>query len=98
PNHKRTIPLTPTRAFENRGLFFLYLRDHVLDDVARNVGQPKISTSMTKCELGVVEPQQVQNSRVEVVCMNGIFRDAITVFIGLAINVTAFDTATREPR
>ena len=45
----------------------------------------------------MLETEQVENGRMQIVNMNGIFNGAKTKFIRRAVDSAALDTATGEP-
>src|SRR5260370_518956 len=65
--------------------------------VAVNVGQSKIATSVAKSQLRVVEAKKLEQGRVEIVDMNGIFHRLKTKFVSCAVNVTTTHPSTRQP-
>ena len=45
----------------------------------------------------MIDAQQVQNSSLQIVYMNGVFNDVVTELIGLPEWKSFFDPATRQP-
>ena len=62
-----------------------------------NIGQAIVPTLELKRELGVVNPQAVQDCCVEVVDMNGIFGNVVAEFIGRAIGYSGLNSAAGQP-
>src|SRR5690348_15273649 len=60
-------------------------RDHLLDDVAVEVGEP-----------GVVEPHQVEDRGVEVVDVDGVLGRAVAVLVGEAEAEAPLDAAAGQ--
>src|SRR5436190_4981973 len=73
------------------------LRDNVAQDIPRNIGQPEIAARMAISELFVVEAEQVQHGRMQVMNTRAIFRGAKTKFIRRAVNRAAAHTAPGQP-
>src|SRR2546421_11845390 len=58
--------------------------NQAVDDAAVNVGQAKVAALKSVGQLRVIEPQQSQDGRVQVVNVNLILRDVEAEFVGLA--------------
>ena len=61
-----------------------------------DVGQAKVSAGVTKGEAFVIQAQDVQDRRVKVVHVDGVFFDVITYVVGLAIG-TRLDAGAGHP-
>ena len=73
------------------------LRHNRLHHFARNIRQPKITASMAVGELFMIETEQVQHGRMEVVDTRAIFDRLETKLIGGAVNGAALHPAARQP-
>src|SRR5262245_41279988 len=74
------------------------LRQKLLNDMGRlDAGEPLIEAQMAYGEALVIEPQKLQDRRVPVAQMNGVFDDVIREVVGLAVNHAAFDAAAAHP-
>jgi len=71
--------------------------DDVIDDVAVDIGQAKVPPGVTVGQTFVVQPQQVQDRRVEVVNVYGIFFDVIADVVRSAVDDSAFHSASGQP-
>ena len=56
-----------------------------------NVGQPEVAAGVAVGELLVVEAEQVQNRRVQVVNVDFVLDGSKAELVGGAVNVAAFD-------
>ena len=65
--------------------------------LAGDVGEPEFSTVVTVREFGVVEADEVQDRRVQVVDRHAVFDRVVAELVGLAVAESAFDTAARHP-
>jgi len=63
-----------------------------------NVRQPEISSLETVGQFRVIESEQMQDGRVQVVDMRGVAGHVETELVGLAISDALFDAAAREPQ
>ena len=66
-------------------------------DVPVDVGEAVVTALEAIGELCVVEAELVQNRRVQVVHVDGIFGDVPRDVVGLADDLAAFDAAASEP-
>jgi hypothetical protein len=62
-----------------------------------DVSQSPIDAVMSKCELGVIDAQQVKHCRMHVVAVDRILDSFIRPVIGCAIGYAALDAAACEP-
>lgn len=67
-------------------------------NVSMNVGQAIVATLYPKRESSVVESQQMQQRRIQVVHMHRVLCHVETEFVGRSIGNARFDTSTREPQ
>ena len=74
------------------------LCDEVFDDVAVNVGQAEVSTGITVREFFVVEAEQFEHRRVQIVDVDFVFDRLETELVGRSVNVAALHAATGHPR
>src|SRR5687767_7420443 len=72
-------------------------REEFLHHISVHVGQPEIAAGMAEDQSLVIESEQVQNGRVEIVHMDGVLCDQTPVIISRAINGPPFDPAAGEP-
>lgn len=68
----------------------------VLHHFAMHVGQTIVTSLEAVGEAGVIEAQQVHRGGVEVVNVDGVFRDVVAEVIGLTVDVAAFDARSGE--
>ena len=61
-----------------------------------HVGQAEVAALVFEGELGVVDAEQVHHGRVQVVDVDGVFGDVVTVVVGLAVAHAGFDSAARH--
>jgi hypothetical protein len=62
-----------------------------------DIGQTIVSTSMMESQLGMVEPQQVKNRRMEIMHMNPIHLRSQAMFIRGTVNVATLDPTPCQP-
>ena len=62
-----------------------------------NISQSKFATLVAPSETLVIESQQVQNGRVEVVNMDWILSDVHSEIIGLTVRNPAFNSTSGQP-
>ena len=72
-------------------------RQPAIDDFAADVGEPEVAALVAVGELQVIEPKEVQQRGVEVVHMDGVFGNSPADFVGLAVDLATFDSATSHP-
>ena len=68
-----------------------------MDHPTMDIGQTKITTCVTECETAMIESQQVQNGRVEVMHVDRIFLHPVTDVIRLSVYDPRFHPPTSEP-
>ena len=73
------------------------LSQDALNDFARHVGQPEVAAAMSECQFGVVKAKAMQNRGVEVMHVDSVFSDFVSVVVGLAVDDAPFDTAAGQP-
>lgn len=69
----------------------------VFDYRPGHIGQPEIAAGVAERELGVIEAEQVENSGVEIVDVDGVFDGLVAVVVADAIGHAASDTAAGHP-
>ena len=57
----------------------------LLDDLPMHVGQPEVAAGVVEGELLVVEAEQVQDRRLEVVDVDGVLGDVEAQVVGRAV-------------
>src|SRR5688572_29522027 len=62
-----------------------------------DVGQPKIAALESVDQPFMVDTQAVQQSRVQIVNMNGLVDDVVAEVIGIAVNYASLYASTSEP-
>src|SRR5437867_1307872 len=62
-----------------------------------DAGEALVQTLIFVGELLVVNTKQVQNGRLEITHMNGIFHDVVAEFVGLAVDDAALDPPAGHP-
>src|SRR5262245_36098131 len=72
-------------------------RQHLFDDLSLHVREPKIPALETEGELGVLEAQQMQNGRVDVVHVRAGFDGAKTEFVRVTENLPRLHAAAGKP-
>ncbi len=72
-------------------------RQQLLDDVSRNVGNPKVAALEAVGQPFVVQAEQSQDRCVEIVHVNGRLGNAPSDIVRLADHLSASDAATGEP-
>src|SRR5262245_14612294 len=82
---------------ENSTLTTAGLRHNRLHHFAGNIREPEIAASVAIGQLFVIETEQVQHGRMEVVDARAIFGGLETELICRAINDAALHPAAREP-
>src|ERR1043166_771973 len=83
-----------TRTGEKRQL--LRLRENAFHDLAVNVSEAKVAALETIRELFVIDAEAVHHRRVQVVNVNGVFDDVVTVVVRLAVSDARLDAAARH--
>ena len=62
----------------------VYLSEHRFDNVPSDIRQPEMPPLKLIRQLGVLDTQAMQNGGLQVVHIDGVFRDVIPVVVGLA--------------
>src|SRR6056297_3534668 len=65
--------------------------------MAVDVGQPEVAPSITIGQLLVVESQQVQDGRVQVMNVNAVFNGLKAKLVGRSMHIPAFNAAAGQP-
>ncbi len=73
-------------------------RKNRANNLPRDVGQSVLATAVEVGEQRVVEAQQVQDRRVEIVHVDRAFGGGVTNFVGGAVDDTPLRASAREPR
>src|SRR5258706_12885369 len=73
------------------------LSDDFFNYFSTYVREPKVAAGVAIGKLFVVETEEAQHGRVQIVDMNRVFHGSETEFVRRSVNVTAFDTAGGEP-
>src|SRR5262245_58575128 len=75
----------------------MYLRQNPLHQFAVHVGQPVVAALEFEREPGVVDAQAVQEGGVQVVDVDAVFGDVVTIIVGFAVRDTGLDAAAGQP-
>src|SRR5439155_6967624 len=67
------------------------------DDFAVNVGQTPVDAVMTEGQLRVVDAQEVQHRRMDIIAVSRIYRRFVGPLVARAVGNAAFGAAAREP-
>ena len=62
------------------------------------ISQPIMPALTLVSQLLVIDPQQVQDRRVQIVHVYAVFRDVVSELIRLAVNMPRLHAGTREQR
>ena len=74
-----------------------YLRQDLLHHIAVHVGEAEVAAGVAVGEAFVVEAEEVEHRRVEVVDVHDVFDGAEAEFIGGTVDVAAARAAAGEP-
>ena len=74
------------------------LANNLMVDNATHIRQAKLSPLMRKCQLRMIDTQQMQYRRVKIIDMHFVFYDVKAQIVGLAISQTTFHATARHPR
>ena len=80
-----------------RGVIRQTSRQNCVHYATMHIGQTKIASGMAKRQLLVIQPQEVQQRRVEIMHVDAIGGDGDTVVVRNAVNDAAFDAAAGQP-
>ena len=69
----------------------------LVDDVAMHVGETEIAAGIAIGQLFVIEAQEVQDGRMQVVNMDSLLLSSEAEFVGGAMDAAAADAAARQP-
>ena len=64
------------------------LGHNVGDYVAEDIRKPKVTTSVSVGQLLVIEPEEVQHGRVQIMHVNPLIDGVVAVFVGGTMPVT----------
>src|SRR5436190_18410035 len=78
-------------------VFYTRLRHDRLDDVALDIRETEIAPGVFESELLVIESQQRENRRVQIVDVHLVLHCLVTVVIRLAVAEPAEDAAAGHP-
>src|SRR5213083_748836 len=67
------------------------------DDFAVNVGQTPVDAVMTEGQLRVVDAQEVQHRRMDIIAVSRVDRRFVGPLVARAVGNAAFGAAAREP-
>ena len=73
------------------------LCENVLNYLAGHVGEPEVTALESVGEPGVVDAEQVQNRRLEIVRVDWVLRDVVAEVVGRAVGHAAADAAAAHP-
>src|SRR5262245_46966414 len=73
------------------------LGDDILHDIARDVGEPEISSVESVRQLRVLDSEQMQDRGVEVIHADAIYGRLVPDLIRLAVVESTLDPASRHP-
>jgi hypothetical protein len=62
-----------------------------------DISEPVVAALEFKSEFFVIDPEEVEDSGVEVVNADGILGDIVGIVIGFADGLSGFDSASGEP-
>jgi hypothetical protein len=72
--------------------------ENSIDDVAVDVGEAAVDAVVPKCQLLVIDPEEMENGRVHVIAIGRVFHCLVGPFIALAVGDAALHAAARKPR
>src|SRR5438045_2990911 len=75
----------------------LPLRQNILHDMPLYIGQPKVTPLETIGQLFMIEAEQVQDRRLEIMDVDFVAGDSEAEFVGLTVGNAMFDAAPGEP-
>ena len=67
------------------------------DNLAVDVREAEISALVAEHEPFVVDPQALQDGRIEIVNVNRVLQHVVAEIVGLTVNDTGLDSTTRHP-
>src|SRR4051812_46812354 len=73
------------------------LREDALHHVAFHIGQPEVAAAVAVGELFVIEAEQVQHGRVQIVDVDAVFDALAAVVVGLAKAEARLHAAAGQP-
>src|SRR2546426_9841575 len=73
------------------------LREDRFNHFTANIGQTEISALCAVGELFVIDTQEAEHSRVQIMDMDRVINSIVTEFIGAAISHATFDACARHP-
>ena len=73
------------------------LRQNFLHDGAIHIGEPEVAAEVASSETGMIETEQMQHGRVQIVKMHFAVDDLVAHRISLAIRQPRFNAASSHP-
>jgi len=74
------------------------LRDQTLHDFAVIIGEAEVAALVTVSETRVIDSELMQNRGLKIMGGDRIYNDIVAIFVGFAIDDTAFESAAGDPR
>ena len=71
--------------------------DDFFHNAAMNIGQPKISAAVPECKLLVIQPQKVEQSRVQVMDVDFVFHGGKSKVIGGSVSHSTASSPASKP-
>src|SRR5437867_10434926 len=71
--------------------------NEAVDDLTANISQPEVTSLEAIRQSRVVEAEEVENGRMEIVNVDGVFDDVPAKFIRFAKDLPAFNAAAGHP-
>src|SRR5215472_11793868 len=75
----------------------LVLRNDLVNHVSGNIGQPKVTTAVTIRQFCMVDSQQIQNSGMDIVHVDGLLDGFPPEIVGRSKRHPALDSASSQP-
>src|SRR5205807_7570728 len=95
PSQQKRFSLSGTVGFRSSAPALL--RQYRLHHAARHIRKPEVAPLELVCQPGVIDAQRMQDSRVQVVYVYGIFHDVVAIIVGLAESDARLDAASGQP-
>src|SRR5438045_3815314 len=73
------------------------LSHDLFHQLAMNIGQPIVPAFVAVSQALVVDPEVLQQRRVEVMHAHGVFGDVVSEIIGLAMDIPGLEAAAGDP-
>src|SRR5262245_223790 len=77
--------------------WMLYSAENRTNHPAMHAGKPAVPATVAECQTFMIETQQVQNGRVQIVNVHGVLDNAVAELVGAAVGRAAPDAAAGEP-